>query len=159
MKSCAKCKLEKPTEEFRLVKKKDKHYRHSYCFICERENAKKYNSPNKWKNWFNSLSPEQQKETRLKKAKQAQKRKYGITHERLIELLEAQYGGCAACMEPLTLDPNQDVPMRNRAAVDHDHETGQIRGLLCGPCNRALGLVKDEQRILKGLLRYLEDYK
>lgn len=156
---CAKCKKEKNLQDFRLVKKGEKHYRHSYCFVCERENAKKYNSSDKWSNWWKSLTLEQQQEYKLKRAKQAQLRKYGVEHNRLIEILEAQYGGCAACMEPLTLDPNEDVAMRNRAAVDHDHETGEVRGLLCGPCNRALGMVKEEKRILQGLIRYLEDYK
>ena len=48
-------------------------------------------------------------------------------------MLAAQHGGCALCGAP---------PTRNRLAVDHDHETGRVRGILCMPCNRTLGLVE-----------------
>jgi len=53
----------------------------------------------------------------------------GITDEAYTALLEAQGGHCALC-------PN--VPKTRRLHVDHDHKTGEIRGLLCYRCNRAL---------------------
>ena len=40
--------------------------------------------------------------------------------------------------------------------VDHDHITGKVRGLLCGSCNRALGLIKDNLETLVRLQKYLE---
>ena len=60
-------------------------------------------------------------------------RQYGITGEEYNAMLAAQHGGCALCGAP---------PTRNRLAVDHDHETGRVRGILCMPCNRTLGLVE-----------------
>lgn len=39
--------------------------------------------------------------------------------------------------------------------VDHDHVTDQIRGILCGACNRSLGLVKDSVEILQRMINYL----
>lgn len=38
---------------------------------------------------------------------------------------------------------------------DHDHKTGKFRGWICGPCNRALGLLKDDPKRIEGLLAYL----
>ena len=54
------------------------------------------------------------------------KKKYGITDIQYAELLSAQDGVCAICFKR---------PTKRRLAVDHDHKTGKIRGLLCYPCN------------------------
>lgn len=41
--------------------------------------------------------------------------------------------------------------------IDHDHETGKVRGLLCDGCNKALGHARDDISILAGLIKYLEE--
>lgn len=61
------------------------------------------------------------------------KRKFGITVEQYDEMLAAQNGACGICSKP---------PEKKRLAIDHDHETGAIRGLLCVPCNAALGVLE-----------------
>jgi hypothetical protein len=43
-------------------------------------------------------------------------------------------------------------------AVDHNHITGKNRGLLCGNCNKALGLLREDPSIIKSLLKYLDKY-
>jgi hypothetical protein len=58
------------------------------------------------------------------------KRCYGISVEQYEEMLDRQGGVCGLCGEP---------PRGLRLAVDHDHETGRVRGLLHNECNRALG--------------------
>lgn len=57
------------------------------------------------------------------------KRLFGITLEEYDRMFEEQNGLCAICRKP---------PKNYRLAVDHDHDTGAVRGLLCPPCNRAL---------------------
>lgn len=57
------------------------------------------------------------------------KKKYGITVEQYDEILKSQYGSCAIC------DRIFDINL----AVDHNHETGKIRGLLCFVCNVTVG--------------------
>jgi hypothetical protein len=65
------------------------------------------------------------------------KRKYGLTLEEYDALLASQGGGCAICGN---LDADN---------VDHDHETGRVRGILCWDCNIALGkFADDEERLL-----------
>lgn len=59
------------------------------------------------------------------------KRLYGITLAEYNEMLEAQKGSCAICGEP----PKEH---HRSLAVDHDHNTGEIFGLLCTPCNKNL---------------------
>ena len=77
--------------------------------------------------------------------------KYGITSQEYEDMLTAQNYRCAGCgIHQLEVDI--------RFAVDHNHNTGKVRGLLCGSCNRALGLVKDDQKTLSNLINYLEKY-
>jgi hypothetical protein len=71
---------------------------------------------------------------------------YGLTVAEYDALLEAQGGGCAICGRP---------PGRKRLHVDHDHETDAIRGLLCSPCNRAIGLLRDDPEVARRAAEYL----
>jgi hypothetical protein len=71
---------------------------------------------------------------------------YGITLEDKRTMLEAQNGKCAIC----------DRKVSGKSAhVDHDHETGQVRGILCHKCNVAIGLFGDEIRNLTKAIDYL----
>ena len=75
------------------------------------------------------------------------KRKYGMTIEDYDGMLEAQGGGCAICGRA----PRPDISLH----VDHDHETGRIRGLLCFPCNNTLGDFEDDPARLYAAADYL----
>ena len=70
--------------------------------------------------------------------------KYGLTVEQEKEMLEQQKGKCACCEE------------RRAKVVDHDHETGAVRGILCIQCNTILGYAGDSVAILKKAARFLE---
>lgn len=76
------------------------------------------------------------------------KRKFGMTPEQYDEMLLAQGGGCGICRR----SPRPDISLH----VDHDHETGRIRGLLCFRCNNSLGDLEDDPALLWAALRYLE---
>lgn len=56
-------------------------------------------------------------------------RTYGITEEQYEQLLQSQSGSCGVCKRPASV-------FKTRLCVDHDHSTGEIRGLLCIHCNR-----------------------
>lgn len=78
------------------------------------------------------------------------RRERGITHEQYDALVNAQGGKCAICGGP---------PRGNSKKyfhVDHDHETGAVRGLLCFPCNASLGMLKDDTDLLRKAIQYLE---
>ena len=72
------------------------------------------------------------------------KMRYGLTHEQVLSLFEASDGLCALCYE---------VPA---TTVDHDHESGEIRGALCNSCNTALGRLGDNVAGLQRAIEYLE---
>ena len=68
-------------------------------------------------------------------------------------LLEKQNNLCAICKEVgFKMNDYVNSPLN----VDHDHDTGQVRGLLCHNCNRALGLLKDSKERLLSAISYLE---
>lgn len=72
---------------------------------------------------------------------------YKITLEDYAVLYDKQYGLCAIC--------EMTCKTGRMLSVDHCHRTGAIRGLLCGPCNRALGLIGDEEKYVVRMLDYI----
>ena len=76
-------------------------------------------------------------------------RQYGLTLEGYFDLLQKQRGGCAICGSP-------GGPDDKRLHVDHCHETGGVRGLLCSPCNVTLGMFRDDPERLRAAADYLE---
>lgn len=75
------------------------------------------------------------------------KYRYGLTPEDLLHMHELQNGVCAICFSLPKEGRNLDV--------DHCHETGKIRGLLCNNCNRGLGHLQDSKEILEKAISYL----
>lgn len=73
-------------------------------------------------------------------------KRYNITPGEYINLCEKQYNKCAIC---------EQKP--KRLAIDHDHVTGKIRGLLCFKCNTAIGKLGDDISGLEKALKYLKN--
>ena len=76
------------------------------------------------------------------------KRKFGISIDQFQEMLTNQGGGCAICEAP--------PPENGSLHVDHDHETGEVRGLLCFSCNGGIGQFQHDPLILRAAIRYLD---
>jgi hypothetical protein len=76
------------------------------------------------------------------------KRKFNLSPEEYNDLLEKQGGVCAICKQNCT----------RALAVDHNHTTGKVRGLLCNNCNRGIGHLRDSIDLLKSATSYLEYY-
>lgn len=64
-------------------------------------------------------------------------------------LFDLQGGVCAICQSP-------ENGRYAHLSVDHNHDTGKIRGLLCNNCNRGIGLLKDDPKILEQAKEYIE---
>lgn len=78
------------------------------------------------------------------------KKKYGIGISDYNDMLTMQASGCAICGNP------ENIAGR-RLSVDHCHETGKVRGLLCNLCNIAIGNLHDDPDLLRRAIQYLED--
>ena len=75
------------------------------------------------------------------------RRRYGMTSAEVDALIAAQGGMCAICLV---------APAEH---VDHDHETGKVRGVLCFNCNGGLGQFKDDCDLLSRAFEYLYDFE
>lgn len=92
-----------------------------------------------------ALSPDRFKGYDLKKL-------FGISRKTYLEMFERQNGKCAICeTEEKTIIKGKTLSL----AVDHCHKGGKIRGLLCKPCNQAIGLMEDDPEILRRAIAYL----
>ncbi len=82
------------------------------------------------------------------------KRDYGITIEQFNEMLASQHGKCAIC--EVIMDPPARATRDSVAVtVDHCHQSGKVRGLLCYSCNLGLGIFKDRVERLEAAVKYL----
>ena len=81
---------------------------------------------------------------------------FGITRQEYAEMFHAQNGVCAICSQPETATRNGRI---KALAVDHDHESGEIRGLLCSDCNTGIGKLKEDRDIMVSAIRYLDKHK
>jgi hypothetical protein len=132
-KFCSCCGEEKPRSEFH------KHSGHSsglqsVCKCCNKAKHAVWRKANKGKDAWYAF-------------KWRLRTKFKITLENYLEMLKNQGGACAIC--------DRKVDDR-RMAVDHDHKTGKIRGLLCIGCNFILGSAKDSVPVLEAAIGYLK---
>ena len=78
------------------------------------------------------------------------RRIYGISMHEFDELVEFQGGNCAICFKPLEI-------LNRRANIDHCHQTGKVRGILCTGCNTGLGHLGDNIEGLERAVYYLNN--
>lgn len=130
-KTCVRCKIQKPATAFHRM---GSNKRMSKCAACRSETR-----------------PSRPGHLRKAKYDYAQKRRsrlkveYGITVEQYALMLEDQGGGCAVCGQP----PTGKRPL----AVDHCHQTGRVRALLCAACNIKLGAYETFRRQAEEFLK------
>tara|TARA_Y100000310_G_scaffold239682_1_gene243385 strand:+ start:21471 stop:21884 length:414 start_codon:yes stop_codon:yes gene_type:complete len=76
------------------------------------------------------------------------KKRYGITIEQYDKMYAEQDGKCLIC--------KKECRTYDKLTVDHDHSTGEFRGLLCSVCNRGLGMFYDNTKLLEQAIKYLD---
>ncbi len=140
-KVCTMCGEEKPFSAFRSRGGDMKHLLKSRCNTCLYKEHRRWTVEN----------PDRVREYRTKDSWTLAKRcaRRGITPEQLVTAYERQEECCAICKTEIELIDS---------AIDHNHQTGEFRGVLCKQCNRALGMFKDSPFVLKNALEYLEAF-
>jgi hypothetical protein len=125
-KRCADCKQYKPVSEFPRNKNTKDGF-HCYCKACN-----------------NARTDESRERLHGGSRHYHLKHRYGIGADEFAELVRQQGGVCAICGRP---DPEH---------VDHSHETGEVRGILCFNCNGGLGQFRDSIDALIAAAEYLD---
>lgn len=153
LKHCKTCGEDKPIEEFHKHAKSSDGHQHE-CKACQTSRAKKWRRANPASA---SASSRRHREKLRDSGELAERTRrynlkstYGITPEQYDEMLASQNGVCAICQGPPALSNNS-----GRFHVDHDHETGRVRGLLCGHCNTGMGMYRDSIALLWKAMLYL----
>lgn len=116
-------------------------------FPTKTEEEKEYLK--KWARIDRAENPDKYRDAYLKK-------KYGISLEDYLRMEGEQAGKCAICGNPETGKDHRTKEVRN-LAVDHCHETGKVRGLLCSKCNTAIGKFNDDINIIEKAIDYLKN--
>lgn len=148
IKLCSRCGHERPLDQFSMVKGRPGTPRRpaSWCKQCNRESAAAWREANpdkkRQQNRDRQRDPAattryRRKWQRSEAGKAAARRyhlkgKYGLSEVDFAAMVKGQAGKCALC----ECTPAQLV-------VDHDHDTGRVRALLCDPCNRGLAVFRD----------------
>ena len=135
MKECKTCKIKKEESNFYFSTNKHngKKYASSSCKMCDNQRSRAYHLDNKDKRH------RQHKDWRTLA-------KYGISPEKRDNILKSQNYACAICGK------SDEISL----AIDHDHATGIVRGMLCNNCNNGLGRFMDNVELLKNAILYLE---
>ena len=147
-KICSKCKQKKSLKDFH--KDKARPDGHTYrCKSCLCKYARKYAESHskqiaEYRNQHREKRREQGRKYYQKHRKKYQKYwfkyKYNLTLEQRKQLYVDQNGCCSICGIPISYD---------KTNVDHDHETGKVRGLLCINCNTRLPIIEDKNSVEK----------
>lgn len=157
-KTCGGCRIAKPTDHFHKNKCK-KDGLNAYCISCKAVKSQAYRDKNREaisrkaklkydaaiardkRIEYKALHPNSLRNSALKYS-------YGITLEQYQKMLVDQNYNCAICK-------TSQEQLIKRLAVDHNHKTNEIRGLLCGSCNRALGLFKENYEVISSAAEYM----
>jgi hypothetical protein len=164
MKRCTKCGLEQPLGNFYRAKDARDGLRGDCkaCFAARAKarypqvrdkaiaRAQQWQRDNRERHLANLKRRHQRPEIKRRERDMYLQRTHGITIDEYDDMLAAQCGVCAVCSAP----PRPDISLH----VDHDHETGRRRSLICFGCNNVLGNVGENPARLIALADYLVNH-
>lgn len=133
---CRTCHVEQDIEQFYLTRHKTRETQCKSCKLARKRQLR--NDP--------ATREAQKHMRRMWNIKQL----YGLSQEQFYKMLEDQNGKCGACGDLLHFES------ASGPHVDHDHASGDVRGLLCGACNLALGHLKEDVERILNLAAYME---
>jgi Recombination endonuclease VII len=148
LKRCSRCKENKSYEAFHK-NRTGKYGLQNECKACYRrhQEATKLRLRKRYEQI--RQDPEWKKRHALYQRKARFKHRYGITLDDYDQMVEKQGGGCAICHAKVAFQDGRKL------CVDHNHETGEVRGILCGLCNSVLGHIENNH-LLDSFIAYAD---
>lgn len=151
-KLCPRCKITKQVEEFHSdATTKDKLAR--ICKVCKKKDAKKYRDSHREIIREKKRIENNDPANKSRRRERGYREGYGITTADYNRMFSEQNGRCAICRSESSKTSNSPLLF-----VDHCHDSGTIRGLLCSLCNRGLGAFEDCHKIVQAAANYLAKY-
>ena len=144
---CRRCRLLLPEESF-YPKNKDGSVLRTICKKCMYKYQIRWVKKNREKVDVYHQNYKNKHSDRLKS--KDLKRRLGITLDDKNRMIEKQNSRCYVCDKKLEF---------SQCCVDHDHNTGKIRKILCTNCNKGLGIFKDDVKLLEKLVLYLKEHE
>lgn len=134
---CRTCNKLKETSDFYTIIGRKQDFE---CKICRRLRAKRNHKAN----------PEQSKHHQLKN-------KFGISIQEYREMQQIRKNKCDICDKSEVVFSRRGNKIRD-LSVDHNHKTSRVRGLLCQGCNKGIGLLREDIKILNAAIKYLRKH-
>lgn len=147
-KICSICKQTKRISEFNR-NKQAVDGRRPHCSECRNQQRRSdyAHNPTKYLEEVSQWNSKNRDKYLLCMRQTNLKRRYGLDAQQLADLLNQQDHNCAICNKPFLISGFH---------VDHNHATGEVRALLCGACNVALGNLRDDASLIRRAIAYLE---
>jgi len=147
-KICGKCKQERSLTEFNGDKNSpDK--KSWQCKKCRADYRRSERVRARTSVYNKKYAKENLDLIRQKERRNNLKYKFGLTVQQYDKMFQDQGGECKIC----SIAQSQ---LKKKLCVDHNHDTGRIRGLLCDSCNRAMGLLKESIPVIEKIIDYLK---
>ncbi len=150
MKCCVTCGVDKEDNDFHKHPL-TKDGRQSSCKLCCSIYRKSYAIRNKEQIKLQRSITSKEKTTEQRR-KMKYLERYNLSIEQYEDMLKLQNGVCAICL-------GKPTGKKTRLCVDHCHDTGKVRGLLCNECNVGLGRFRDKVDLLASAIEYLKGAK
>lgn len=150
IKLCRKCQESKPLNDFFRSDRSADGYAYQ-CKECVRKYRRERYAGNSEAILRKNYQYRHNKKTIDGRRERMLQQKYGLSLDQYEALLIAQDYKCKICKH------EEGERGRAKLAVDHDHKTGKIRGLLCDPCNRGIGMLLDDPNIILNAYQYILD--
>lgn len=129
----------------------DKYITTGSCYTCLKIKTKARNQTQQGKDAIKKWRGTEQGKKSIRNTNL--KRNYDINKEEFDNMIKNQNNKCSLCNS--NFDPNNK---NERACVDHNHQTGKVRELICGYCNTSMGLAKENIQTLENMIIYLRHH-